>query len=175
MKTETEKIGIHVNNLKRGELMKGNLFYKIKPVFEDENETLILTSIDKYVRIVGLPKKVMEIGLYTISASNFNEYAEHPDDVLFEIEMIGIPITENWLIKNFGFDKDYKKGYIGKAVGGVYFVLTEPYVLGDFQKHYIFEYECGGLKRHKEFKFVHQLQNFYFAMYGETLQTISEI
>jgi hypothetical protein len=83
-----------------------------------------------------------------------------------------IPLTEEWLLK-FGFSTtDYKNGYIGidHKVGGIItdFVLTYPLVIGEFQKHFIWEHSKF---KYKELKYVHQLQNLYFALTNEELST----
>ena len=84
-----------------------------------------------------------------------------------------IPLTEEWLLK-FGFNKDYKKGYIGKDFSNQDFVLTEPFVMGDWQKGYAFEFTTGGWSKYKEFNYVHELQNFYFTLTSEELTQVSE-
>jgi hypothetical protein len=81
-----------------------------------------------------------------------------------------IPLTEEWLLK-FGFSTtDYKKGYIGinHKAGGIItdFVLTYPLVNGVFQKYFIWEHSKF---KYQELKYVHQLQNLYFALTGEEL------
>jgi hypothetical protein len=80
-----------------------------------------------------------------------------------------MPITKKCLL-DFGFKKDYKKGYIGKDVLNQDFVLTKPFVMGEWQKGYAFEFTAGCWSKYKEFNYVHELQNFYFAMTGEELQ-----
>lgn len=84
-----------------------------------------------------------------------------------------IKITEEWLL-NFGFNKDYKKGYIGKDFSNQDFVLTEPFVMGDWQKGYAFEFTTGGWSKYKEFNYIHELQNFYFTLTSEELTQVSE-
>jgi len=75
-----------------------------------------------------------------------------------------IPITERWL-KSFGFDDaGYKAGYIGKEFKGnmiMDFVLTKPKFMGEWQHEYCFE-----LRSHRfvEIKYVHELQNLFFAL-----------
>ena len=76
-----------------------------------------------------------------------------------------IPLTEKWLL-DFGFNKDYKKGYIGKDFSNQDFVLTEPFIMGEWQKGYSFEFTAEGWSKYKEFNYVHELQNFYFVMTG---------
>jgi hypothetical protein len=81
-----------------------------------------------------------------------------------------IPLTEEWLL-NFGFSTtDYKNGYIGidHKAGGIItdFVLTYPLVIGEFQKHFIWEHSKF---KYNELKYVHQLQNIFFALTNEEL------
>lgn len=80
-----------------------------------------------------------------------------------------IPLIEEWLL-DFGFNKEYKKGYIGKDFLNQDFVLTEPFVLGEWQKGYVFQFSVGSWSKYKEFKYVHELQNFYSPMTGEELE-----
>ena len=79
-----------------------------------------------------------------------------------------IPLTEEWLLK-FGFNKEYQKGYIGIDVCNSDFVLTEPLKMGEWQTNYTFQFETGSVPKFKEIKYVHQLQNLYFALTGEEL------
>lgn len=80
-----------------------------------------------------------------------------------------IPLTEDWLLK-FGFNKDYKKGYIGIDVNNSDFVLTEPFIIGEWQNYCVFEFKTGLLSRFTEVKYVHQLQNIFFALTGKELE-----
>jgi len=73
-----------------------------------------------------------------------------------------IPLTEEWLIK-FGFTKEYydeknhKEGYT--------YTIVLP-IIGELcqsdKKDYVFDIEQDKLR----LKFVHQLQNLYFALTG---------
>lgn len=80
-----------------------------------------------------------------------------------------VPLTESALLR-FGFNKDYKKGYIGIDVNNSDFVLTYPGVMGDFQKHFAFEYETGYLTRFHEIQSVHELQNLFRFITGKELE-----
>ena len=82
-----------------------------------------------------------------------------------------IELTEEWLLK-FGFNKDYKKGWIGidvKHNNGTTtdFVLGEPFNMGEWQSFYAFIYNEY---RFVELKYVHELQKLYFALTGEELE-----
>ena len=91
------------------------------------------------------------------------------DIAVFEDDVFTpIPLTEEWLLK-FGFNKEYQKGYIGIDVCNSDFVLTEPLKMGEWQTNYTFQFETGSVPKFKEIKYVHQLQNIYFALTGEEL------
>lgn len=79
-----------------------------------------------------------------------------------------ISLTEEWLLK-FGFNTDYNKGYIGIDVNNSDFVLTEPKVMHSQQEDYAYQFNTGYLSRYKKFKYVHELQNFFYAITGEEL------
>lgn len=80
-----------------------------------------------------------------------------------------IILTEEILLK-LGFnDADYKKGYIGKEFKSnliLDFVLTKPKHLGDWLDCYVFEL---GNHRIVPIKYLHELQNFYFAITKQEL------
>lgn len=92
-------------------------------------------------------------------------------EVSFTYEEIGpIPLNEQLLFK-FGFSsKDYKGGYIGidHKCGGIItdFVLCYPKKIGEFQNSFAWEYNKF---MYKQFEFVHDIQNLYFALTGEEL------
>lgn len=95
------------------------------------------------------------------------------EDTWIEIDSLcPLPLTEEWLLK-FGFNKDYKKGYIGIDISNQDFVLTEPKVMGLFQSNYYYQFESGGWQKYKEFKFVHELQNFVYSLFSIELQPVS--
>jgi len=72
-----------------------------------------------------------------------------------------VPLTEELLLKNCNFNKDYKKGYIGIDVRNQDFVLTEPFKLGEWQKNYVWEFTSGGWSKYIEVEFLHNLQNLF--------------
>jgi len=78
-----------------------------------------------------------------------------------------IPLTEEWLLK-LGFNDNYYDGYLGIYVNNSDFVITEPKVMGLWQKNYAWQYKCTWDK-YTELKYVHQLQNLYFALTGREL------
>jgi len=90
------------------------------------------------------------------------------DPIGFNMVHSPIPLTEKWLLE-FGFNKDYKQGYIGKDFSNQDFVLAEPLTMGEWQKGYAFEFTAGGWSRYKEFNYVHELQNFYYSSTGVML------
>ena len=73
-----------------------------------------------------------------------------------------IPLTEEWLVK-FGFE--YKDGYLTLELGyfsGSNFIYWIGDVLNLFCK--------SGMMLTNNIKYVHQLQNLYFALTGEELK-----
>ena len=79
-----------------------------------------------------------------------------------------IPLNYKWLRK-FGFDdSEYKDGYIGVDVNNSNFVLSKPEKY-EFTKNYIWEYKAGVWQKFVELKYVHQLQNLFFAITGKEL------
>ena len=81
-----------------------------------------------------------------------------------------IALTEKWLF-DLGFNSQYKKGWIGIDVrhsNGTTtdFVLSYPQRMGMWQTFFAFEYDSF---RFVELKYVHQLQNLYFALTGSEL------
>ena len=135
------------------ELRLGNLFANI----EDD-------SIYKVT-------KINEDTIEGICINNMGWFGEQHFHLIEQV--LPIKLTEEWLLK-FGFNKDYKKGYIGKDFSNQDFVLTEPFVMGDWQKGYAFEFTTGGWSKYKEFNYVHELQNFYFTLTSEELTQVSE-
>ena len=135
------------------ELRLGNLFANI----EDD-------SIYKVT-------KINEDTIEGICINNMGWFGEQHFHLIEQV--LPIKLTEEWLLK-FGFNKDYKKGYIGKYFSNQDFVLTEPFVMGDWQKGYAFEFKTGGWSKYKEFNYVHELQNFYFTLTSEELTQVSE-
>ena len=78
--------------------------------------------------------------------------------------IFGISLTEEWLLK-FGFDNINSKEY-GIKCGSCWMSLSNPKDMGEWQDCY-----CWVFDRFKfiELKYVHQLQNLYFAFTGEEL------
>ena len=81
-----------------------------------------------------------------------------------------IPTTEDHLLK-LGFNKDYKKGWIGidvKHDSGMTtdFILAEPFSMGEWQSFYAFVYDNH---RFVKLEFVHQVQNLFHAMTHQEL------
>lgn len=127
--------------------------------------------LGNYVSIstTGKIKKVVEI-YHTDKISLDIRGIDHSGYYgIFRIDEVeGVPITEDRLLA-LGFLKDYKKGYIGIDVHNSDFVLTAPQVMGEWQENYAFQYTAGNLSKFRELKYIHQLQNLYFALTGEEL------
>lgn len=77
-----------------------------------------------------------------------------------------IPITEEWLLK-FGFDKVLPRN------DKMYYRLNDYFVIEDSRVFLLGDDAFEILKLRQEIKYVHQLQNLYFALTGEEL-TIKE-
>lgn len=84
-------------------------------------------------------------------------------------EINPILLTEEILLMA-GFNKDYKKGYIGIDAGNSDFVLTEPFKMGEWQNHYCFQFETGNVPKFKQIEFLHELQNVFWNFYNEELE-----
>lgn len=80
----------------------------------------------------------------------------------------GIPLTKEILLE-CGFDADYKNGYIGINVNFTNFTLTYPCVLGEWQKSFAYEYGTFNLPRFRELRYLHELQNLFFALTNQEL------
>lgn len=84
-----------------------------------------------------------------------------------------IPLTEEILLKCGFCSNEYKNGYIGidvKRNVTTDFVLTKPFLMGEFQKLYTWEYRAGGVPFFNQIEHLHQLQNLFFALIGQELQ-----
>ena len=80
-----------------------------------------------------------------------------------EVNLIGIPLTEEWLVK-FGFDR------VGEWIGidfnprmGIRFYNGNSAECDITQDDKFIAFKCGFIQ------YVHQLQNLYFALTGEEL------
>jgi len=73
-----------------------------------------------------------------------------------------IPLTEEWLVK-FGFFEKYKSCFNRWNIKGFSLNDNEDRN-GDLQGVFIYDYKL-------EVSYVHQLQNLYFALTGEELET----
>jgi hypothetical protein len=87
----------------------------------------------------------------------------------------GINLTDEWIDK-FGFDdSDYKKGYTGiefRTNMIMDFVLTKPKFMGEWQESYCFDL---GQHRFVTVKYVHELQNLFFAVTTTELEMKQDI
>lgn len=93
------------------------------------------------------------------------EYFEYREDVSrafdFEIQMINpIPLTEEWL-KKFGFYTVAGRWYIEIYNGARAIVVNR--IIVEIHDELIRTFLC-------DIKYVHQLQNLYFALTGEELE-----
>lgn len=113
--------------------------------------------------IMGDRRKPYRFELYDFS-DWWNDHNSHE----FGDHIKPIPLTEEWLLK-FGFDKFKSKNY-GIKCGSCWMYLDNPKEMGDWQDCY-----CWTFDKFKfiELKYVHQLQNLYFALTENEL-TIKE-
>jgi hypothetical protein len=111
----------------------------------------------------GFIKKVGEIQFFKVRLYEYDKpFAIQPESEFIDIaELAPIPLTEEWLLK-FGFVQG--RNYPG-------WVLLKDLEKGDYiDDNVLFEFFEPG---YDHIKYVHQLQNLYFALTGEEL-TIKE-
>lgn len=122
---------------------------------------LVYSKYFKEIRIVGL------VGNGNVLSYEIDKGGLDGTSGIADAEPI--PLTEEWLVKLGAIDrnKEERDKYNFKEINW-YFGFTEAY--GDFRiyqmpyfKFYLTEYKTI------EIKYVHQLQNLYFALTGEEL------
>ena len=119
--------------------------------------------IDNYLQ----DKKGRICKVESLSTEEFNELkAPAIKGALTTLPNAPIELDINWL-NNFGFDSsEYKKGYTGIQFRSnmiLDFIITEPKVMGEWQDYYAFDL---GQNRFVPMKYVHELQNLFFAVTG---------
>ncbi len=109
--------------------------------------------------------EVTEISEYGVNVKNEEE------ETYIEIDSFeGIGITEDWLIK-FGFKKDENKGFDSYFYSkGIFYLFHEK----DFDSGFTFPIlmKYGNINEYKNgrhIKYVHELQNLYFAIQQKEL------
>ena len=127
-------------------------------------ELMLGNYVEMFIKDFGFHDEIVDLNL--LSQIDFHNDQEFDND---DIYFVPIELTEKWLL-DFGFNKDYKIGYVGKDFGNTDFVLTVPLTLGEWQKGYVFEFLSGGWSKFVEFNHVHELQNFYFTITKSVLQ-----
>jgi len=75
-----------------------------------------------------------------------------------------IPLTEEWLLK-LGFKKNGEEYSI--TMMSLVFVIQPPKPMGEWQTFYSWIYDTF---KFSVIKYVHELQNLYFALSGEELE-----
>jgi hypothetical protein len=136
--------------MKARELRIGNLINGIYHAYDDGiNDDIQNETICKVVTLDASGNGDYPIYVYS------DEDIEHFSD--FE----PIPLTEEWLIK-FGFSREAKIGGDGIEFRVYHFdVLT-------FNTNHLWWYKCQPMND-TPLEYVHQLQNFYFALTGKEL------
>ncbi|HEY4112195.1 hypothetical protein [Puia sp.] len=114
----------------------------------------------------------IERGGLTFSRINGTEVNKNSGATLGtgEVDFLPIPLTAEWLGR-MGFDtQDYEIDIIEWATEGraLDFAIDQIGVPPEKQP-FIFSYDQGMGDRKVEIKYVHQLQNLYFALTGEEL------
>jgi hypothetical protein len=98
--------------------------------------------------------------LYDLCAKSDGAYNDPPIDEMFE----PIPLTEEWLLK-FGFEKILK--YYALGIHQELFSGLMKFRFDRLLQKWIFS--IGTYKDITRVKYVHQLQNLYFALTGNEL------
>jgi len=83
-----------------------------------------------------------------------------------------IPLTEEILILNCNFNKDYKHGFIGIEVEmndgmTIDFILVEPFSMGKWQNFYAFLYDNY---KFCKLEYLHDLENLFYDLYKKELE-----
>ena len=124
---------------------------------------LFMPFTSENVKVTGLALKEEKTQVMYIQ-SNFgtSQYFALPE------QYSPIELTEELLLK-FGFNTEYKKGYIGKdpeEACACDFVLSYPYRMGEWQTYFAWEFDNY---KFQKLEYVHELQNLYFALTGSEL------
>lgn len=140
--------------------------------------------IGNYVEGIGMEHPIRKI--YDSIQYNYKTERYELDDI--DIQYFKpIPLTEEWL-KKFGFKKQKASGWHGAVSGyhpSAFYFISED--LDEFKQHkyrhnFVFTnvserrfepcYQYNGIRdKGLELKYVHQLQNLYFALTGEELKS----
>lgn len=123
----------------------------------------LLNYVDQTVYVLGvrqctefmLPRHNLELGYFKDSIGF--ERSE------FDENIQPIPLTEEWLLK-FGFGRASETDWIWAYKGYHHFRIDFDEGIGGID---------GYRNSYREFNYVHQLQNLYFALVGEEL-TVKE-
>jgi hypothetical protein len=121
------------------------------------------------------PKKVLGVGANILVAFTDSQFL---DCEIHQIEPI--PLTEEWLVK-FGFERviydsdetGYGTEYELKANNDVFINYSDDFSCAIYDSKSAMKDSVGVLPTWNQCKYVHGLQNLYFALTGEEL-TINE-
>lgn len=118
-------------------------------------DNLLLLDDDKIIRVLWFKLEVaciMEVGV------------EYPSAIVSLDRLKPIPLTEEWLLK-FGFNKEGNTIY--KELNGFEFGTINT---NRYKPRFYLQTQGSTSNITLPIKFVHQLQNLYFALTGEELK-----
>lgn len=116
--------------------------------------------IGNYVKSeVNLRKKIKVLQIFTDSYQG--DFGDGCRGAIMLSNSEGIPLTEDWLLK-FGFRHHVNPYWLSSIDGVIHIATTGNVEIKFFPGD-------GAVKTQIKLKYVHQLQNLYFALTGEEL------
>jgi hypothetical protein len=121
---------------------------------------------------IGNQYQHVQAGVIVLDGEWISYFAKYPE------LLNGIPLTEEWLLK-FGFEKNLHNNYIREYItigdDKIFIVHPPKNVFNDARGTDLFGVSVQGgdldTVALSAIKYVHQLQNLYFALTGEELQS----
>ena len=149
--------------MKATELRIGNLI----TITENEKEALF-NSLNVVLESDILEVSKIDKDELILIIQDINDGSE---EIEFYYENVKpIPITEEWLLK-FGFEKE--ADFFSKEINLIGVITSMDLVIpGTLWDHdtYIMKYTLHRTELLKHFKYIHELQNFYFALINQELE-----
>ena len=156
--------------MKATELRIGNLvYYTAKSAFYLKKDGDIIPFPEKEFEVRVLITSISE-NIIGVTNKGLILYGAIIDESVDILKLEPVPLTEEMLLKA-GFIKEFNSGcderdhnsyyYSGKEIN-----LTIDFELGSSDHLY----ECLSVTGSQKLKYVHQLQNLYFALTGEELK-----